>query len=282
MKERPPVDIRYNDGHWDRENYPLQPWHRKAIQVLADALGVPEGTVWYYQATIQGRVFWFTAPRRGRYMRAYYEQLQFLFNLPGFRWIEPRENGHGLTVGLAHTYLETPEPRLQISDNADSECRKLLEALRRGDWPTAEKCLAELERVYHYAVSAPSWRGFCNLTHCFRMLLTSHLLGARTPFENLTAIEDAARYDPGKFVLPTSTETAMSGEQPAPLEHDLTGQWFLSYGFTEVAGGHGFRRGTLYVDSDDAQWVWRNDGVPTDVQPQTQEAAMSLIDSLGC
>lgn len=74
----------------------------------------------------------------------------------------------------------------------------------------------------------------------------------------------------------------MSGEQPAPLEHDLTGQWFLSYGFTEVGGGQGFRRGTLYVDSDDTQWVWRNDGVPTDVQPQTQEAAMSLIDSLGC
>jgi len=79
------------------------------------------------------------------------------------------------------------EPKsLRVSDHSDQVCLALLAAMSRGDFACVEKHLAELERVYHYAVSAPSWRGFFNLTHCFRALLTDHLL--RT---SVTAAETA-------------------------------------------------------------------------------------------
>ena len=90
----------------------------------------------------------------------------------------------------------TEERTLLASQNSDAECRRLLEAMRRGDWLEVEKSLIELDRVYHYAGSAPTWRGFHNLTHCFRLLLTAHLHGAKTPFTNVVAIEDAKDYNP--------------------------------------------------------------------------------------
>jgi hypothetical protein len=65
---------------------------------------------------------------------------------------------------------------LHQSDHADQQCLKLLEMLRDGRLAEVENCLVELERIYHFANSAPSWKGFFNLTHCFRALLTDHLL----------------------------------------------------------------------------------------------------------
>lgn len=91
------------------------------------------------------------------------------------------------------------ERRLRVSDHSDQECLKLLEALRLGRIGEAEKCLDEIERVYHFANSAPSWEGFFNLTHCFRMLLTRHLLSTEQghrAIESLVAIGEAKDYNP--------------------------------------------------------------------------------------
>ena len=95
------------------------------------------------------------------------------------------------------------------SPAADVECRKLLDQMKSGDLSRVEYILAKIEGRYHYAGAVPSWGVFCNLTHCFRALLTDHLLRTsetaaetidlpRGHFPSLTAIEDAADYDPSE------------------------------------------------------------------------------------
>lgn len=202
---RAPVEIKYSHTDFDPEHYPLEDWHLETIQAIADKLNLTPRT-WHYQATIHGRCFWWISPRKHSrlYSRLHNEDLQFLSNLPGFRWIESREDGRGFAVGLEHKMPRDHERRLRVTDSADTDCLKLLEALRRGDLVTVEASLDSLAFRYHYASSAPSWRGFHNLAHCFRALLTAHLLNPQRPpdFPNLTAIGDAASYDPTVHQLP--------------------------------------------------------------------------------
>ena len=202
---RTPVFIKYLHADFDPEHYPLEPWHREVIQAIHDKLELRDEP-WAYQATVHGRVFWYKDPKRREdaFSRLGNEHLQFLSNLTGFRWIESSYQGRGFAIGLEHKMPRDHERRLRVADSADTDCLKLLEALRRGDLVAVETSLDSLAFRYHYASSAPSWRGFHNLAHCFRALLTEHLLNPqRSPdFPNLTAIEDAASCDPNVHTLP--------------------------------------------------------------------------------
>ena len=70
--------------------------------------------------------------------------------------------------------------------------------------------------------------------------------------------------------------------QCSPTDRDLTGQWFLDNGFEAIDGGRTFARGDVRVTSDGTGWTWAlATGEPVNTQPQTQELAYSLLDSLG-
>jgi len=89
---------------------------------------------------------------------------------------------------------------MEVSDHSDNQCSIFLRSLREGRWDIAENSLRELERVYHYAGSCPSWRGFHNLTHCLRHLI-DEVTRSVDNLPNLIDIEEA--YEPEKHPLPT-------------------------------------------------------------------------------
>jgi len=98
------VQITYND-EFDKSAYPIADWHRQAVIDLMNRLQMSAVTVWFYQATIHGRIFWFD-DEKNRYHRLPVDVIKALADMNGFRWIE---SGQGrVALGLAHEAPPTP------------------------------------------------------------------------------------------------------------------------------------------------------------------------------